>query len=178
MFHELQKMFSVEVDWFWVMCTKSRGTALHKLATSSGQLFNEVTEPEPEPTVSVSLCVLLRFHPHVQRNETEIRIFSHHSNSTKSATKLIRWKKIVSDIALLPHSALESQSHASRPISAGKVHPDELIDVGSDNLFISLYSRQTQEMRTAELSHNVFTASQKFDGPYVVSDDGTAHAYH
>ena len=151
------------------------GVSADNRDTSRGQLFNEMTEPEPEPTVSVSLCVLLRFHPHVQRNETEIRIFSHQSNSTKSATKFIQGKKNVSDIALLPHSALESQSHARSPISAGKVQPYKLIDVGSDNLFRSLYCRtlQTPEMRTPELSNNVFTTSKKFDSPYAVSDDGT-----
>ena len=77
-FHELQEMLTVEVDWFWVVCTNSRGTALYKLAisspfksivpigvstydrdTSGGQLCDEMAEPQPEATVSVSLCVLL-----------------------------------------------------------------------------------------------------------------------
>ena len=103
-----------------------------------------------------SLCVLLWFHPHVSRTETEIRIFSHQSNSTKSATKLTQWKKIVSDIALLPHSALESQSHASRPISAWEVQPDKLIDVGSDNFVQVLVFPKSADPR----AENVGTLSQ------------------
>ena len=95
-----------------------------------------------------------------------------------ASSKLVQ--ENVSDIVLLPHSALESQSHASRPISAWEVQPDKLIDVGSDDFLQVLafpYSADPRAENVGTLSHNMFTASKKFESPYVVRDDGTAHPY-
>ena len=61
----------------------------------------------------------------------------------------------------------------------GKSSQTNRLTLDLTTFFRSLYSRalQTQELRTSELSHNMFTTSKNFDSPFVVRDDGTAHPY-